>query len=1140
MEHLEPRLVLAGDLLASSLAPVHFETFDQSMWGPNGPAIIDSGLLFAGAAWDVAASPRLTDPITGSFIELNASTSGNIGIDFQAILDPGSIDASYGAQARLEVIEGEGNTFTINSYALGSPTGSLETRSPNVDIESNFIFDVEAALGIRAEIQTPDITITVPTVHFENRILFPGTIFQTTIPVPIFGTRTLTLPGVELASFNEEIISLDIADSMELLKITNQEIRIVEQIVAAAEEGENLKFTFDLGFDPLTGLDVSSVEEGNPNKQEKPHDVDPFDFGVSFSMGDITVEVATLNLAEDTFTTDGAALGLRASGATNLARIDIDADFLASVLFGLPPLGATAGISIGPVSLFEFAYDLLDVDIGPQFSIGQDFEFLPELLVTMGFDQPVVINGQEVHSHTMPVGSSVNVEFAGAGAGDDLGITTSYTLANQFRNKTELLVAPSIDFLVLSASFETFLGPLFDAALFDPPAITGPAATLATLFNQTYTLGGFGTVVGETLNIDFNQPPEINPQDLVLAATTEAEGSPVLLSGSFIDPDSGQTHTVLINWGDGTAPTDLPLAADVKTFTGISHTYADDSSAPYTITVTVTDDDGESDDAQTSVTVVNIAPTLVLAGAAAVAEGSEYTLNLSDIDPGDDTISGWVIDWGDGQVDTVAGDTSSNTHTYADGSQVYSIHGTATDEDGTYNAAASVEVTNVAPTLTINGAASVDEGSLYTLRLAASDAGDDTISQWTIDWGDGHIEMAPGEATAVTHIYADGISNFVVRVAAMDEDGAFDALPLDITVTNVAPDAALTGSSLNLGADGLPIPFSGVRGQTLHFGGPITDPGFDNPADSPPTHETFTYVIDWGDGSTTAVSPVSIDSVGSPNVLTAGSFAGSHVYASEGTYAMRVTVRDDDGGETILSQDVTIAIAAQQVGGELAVGGTTGDDRLRFNPTNLSTQTEVELAGVMIGAYHHTGRLLVFGQAGDDDIHLAGSFSAPAWLDGGPGNDRLKGGAGHDVLIGGDGDDLLIGQSGRDLLIGGNGADRIVGNADDDILIAGRLMFGDVEAAIAAIMKEWTSAHDYVTRAANLNGLTERDGNGAFSSRLNGNYFLTAGESVLEDDADDKLTGSSGDDWFFFDPILDRGTDLNDEIFANDLSFILA
>lgn len=38
----------------------------------------------------------------------------------------------------------------------------------------------------------------------------------------------------------------------------------------------------------------------------------------------------------------------------------------------------------------------------------------------------------------------------------------------------------------------------------------------------------------------------------------------------------------------------------------------------------------------------------------------------------------------------------------------------------------------------------------------------------------------------------------------------------------------------------------------------------------------------------------------------------------------------------------------------------------------------------------------------------------------------------------------------------------------------------------------------------------------------------------------DVLTGSSGQDWFFFDSTRDRVTDLGDEAFANDLAFIVS
>ena len=124
---------------------------------------------------------------------------------------------------------------------------------------------------------------------------------------------------------------------------------------------------------------------------------------------------------------------------------------------------------------------------------------------------------------------------------------------------------------------------------------------------------------------------------------------------------------------------------------------------------------------------------------------------------------------------------------------------------------------------------------------------------------------------------------------------------------------------------------------------------------------------------------------------------------------------------------------------------------------------------------------------------------------------------------------LTVGD-GRDLLIGGTGADRIVGNADDDILIGGVTRYDCNESALCAIMDEWTRTDlRYLDRIATLQTGTRRDRN----VRLNS-------DTVFNDSDKDVLTGSSGLDWFFFDQQQDRATDLKDEVFANDLTWILA
>src|SRR5205823_14541980 len=114
-----------------------------------------------------------------------------------------------------------------------------------------------------------------------------------------------------------------------------------------------------------------------------------------------------------------------------------------------------------------------------------------------------------------------------------------------------------------------------------------------------------------------------------------------------------------------------------------------------------------------------------------------YTLNLAGSEVGQETITGWTIRWGDGNVQSVTGNPSSATHVYADGPNTFTITASATDNDGTHQAPDSpaVTVNNIAPTLTLSAAASVDTGKPYTLNLSSSDPGQDAISSWTITWG---------------------------------------------------------------------------------------------------------------------------------------------------------------------------------------------------------------------------------------------------------------------------------------------------------------------------------------------------------------------------------------------------------------------
>src|SRR4029079_8277372 len=86
------------------------------------------------------------------------------------------------------------------------------------------------------------------------------------------------------------------------------------------------------------------------------------------------------------------------------------------------------------------------------------------------------------------------------------------------------------------------------------------------------------------------------------------------------------------------------------------HPYADGPS-DHAITVDLRDEDSDPgyhlDRANAlSVHVNNVAPTILISGNASVNEGSLYSLTLgAATDPGTDTVSSYVVHWGDGDSD---------------------------------------------------------------------------------------------------------------------------------------------------------------------------------------------------------------------------------------------------------------------------------------------------------------------------------------------------------------------------------------------------------------------------------------------------------------------------------------------------------
>ncbi|QEG01099.1 Bifunctional hemolysin/adenylate cyclase precursor [Stieleria maiorica] len=407
---------------------------------------------------------------------------------------------------------------------------------------------------------------------------------------------------------------------------------------------------------------------------------------------------------------------------------------------------------------------------------------------------------------------------------------------------------------------------------------SGTQTITATAFDED---GGPYAAVTETVVVN-----EIPPRVRAFEGTTVLnEGG----TGNYTLVATGGTTTPLswmVDFGDGTI--------EQITSTEFTHTYADDGI--YTINAIVLENDGSSQSATATLTVeVNpVDPTIITEpGASPIDEGQVYTLGVAAIDdPGDDTITHWTIDWGDGTVEAIVGDIRSAAHPYLDDSAAepggeYQITVWATDEDGTYQATAAVPVavTNVAePMISVpdrfssisNIDFTVAEGQPLELILSNDDPGNDTTTEWIIDWdGDGPLTPVsyPSDPTAplrhVSFVYTAEIAPLQITALMIDEDGEHPANSLTGEVTNTPPTPRIRGGSttavegspffvtLDPGTEGTNTNIVRWRIEWNDGTGAETIP-----LEEPSTNVTLSHVFPDGDGSGINVNAFAIDEVG--------------------------------------------------------------------------------------------------------------------------------------------------------------------------------------------------------------------------------------------------------------------------------------
>jgi len=169
-------------------------------------------------------------------------------------------------------------------------------------------------------------------------------------------------------------------------------------------------------------------------------------------------------------------------------------------------------------------------------------------------------------------------------------------------------------------------------------------------------------------------PPPLPPVANAGGPYAANECAAVAFNGSGSSDAGGLALTYSWDFGDGS-----PAATGATP----THTYADNRSTPYTVTLTVTNAGSLSNVASTTATISNVAPSVSPISGATIVAGQSFISSGSFADPGQDTWTA-TVSYGDGsgtQALALSGKTFQLSHLYGTAG-TYSVTVTVTDDDG--------------------------------------------------------------------------------------------------------------------------------------------------------------------------------------------------------------------------------------------------------------------------------------------------------------------------------------------------------------------------------------------------------------------------------------------------------------------------
>ncbi|HEX4282800.1 MAG TPA: PKD domain-containing protein [Solirubrobacteraceae bacterium] len=379
-----------------------------------------------------------------------------------------------------------------------------------------------------------------------------------------------------------------------------------------------------------------------------------------------------------------------------------------------------------------------------------------------------------------------------------------------------------------------------------PLAVTGYLSQLTPSTTYHYRLvaeNSRGTTYGNDLTFTTPAAPAGGPTAaFTVSPTPPAPNVQVTFDASSSTAGNGTLQSYAWNFGDGSG---------TQTSSGPTTTHTFTTRGVTTVSLTVTNDSGQTD-TTTQMVTVDDPPTPAFTPSATVNNPDAVNVdgsNSAAATGGEITHYSW--DFGDGTTQDT-GATAIAGHTYA-APGTYTIKLTTTDELGVSN--------TVSETVTVLGFSASSNGPTpgedVTFIGPNSGGSFGTITDYSWNFGDGTTDDTATSPTDAHAFLSRG--TYSVSLTITGSDGTFTSTEM-ITV-DTPPDGVLP-----------PSPIIATPGQSVSLDGSNSTPA--------PGGSIRSYTWNFGDGT----GPV-----------TAGSPSATHVYTAPGRYTATLTVTDNLG-----------------------------------------------------------------------------------------------------------------------------------------------------------------------------------------------------------------------------------------------------